>query len=281
MAQIKISALPLYTGNTTGVYLVMNNSGQTTTYKVTKETLIGSSGTSGTSGSNGSSGSSGTSGSNGTNGSSGTSGSSGSNGSSGTSGSNGTNGSSGTSGSNGTNGSSGTSGAVGATGSSGTSGSNGTNGSSGTSGINGTSGTSGDSIFALTGSVWNTTRNFGITGSLNVSGSLYLTGSVLGRVLPLTITSTTASLNLDSATIFTLQLIPGTITHILPTNVRAGETINLLISTTGSAQVTFPSTVKQPSGSSYIPTTTTGKDILSMATFDNTNVYLTSIKNLI
>jgi len=69
MPQIKISNLPLYTGNTTGAYLVMNNSGQTTTYKVTKETLIGASGTSGTSGTSGGTGASGSSGSSGTRGS--------------------------------------------------------------------------------------------------------------------------------------------------------------------------------------------------------------------
>jgi hypothetical protein len=82
MANKKISQLPLYTGDTTGVYLVMDNAAQTVTYKVTKETLVGASGTSGTSGS---SGSSGTSGSNGTSGSSGSSGTSGSSGSAGAS----------------------------------------------------------------------------------------------------------------------------------------------------------------------------------------------------
>jgi len=43
MANTKINQLPLYTGDTTGTYLVMNNSGETTTYKVTKENLIGNS----------------------------------------------------------------------------------------------------------------------------------------------------------------------------------------------------------------------------------------------
>jgi hypothetical protein len=141
MPQIKISNLPLYTGNTTGAYLVMNNSGQTTTYKVTKETLIGASGTSGTSGTSGGTGASGSSGSSGTSGSSGGTGTSGSNGSSGTSGS---------------------------------------NGSSGTSGSNGSSGTSGDSIFAQTGSYWNTTRDVGITGSVRIntlSGELNVIGT--------------------------------------------------------------------------------------------------------
>jgi len=41
MANTKINQLPLYTGDTTGTYLVMNNSGETTTYKVTKENLVG------------------------------------------------------------------------------------------------------------------------------------------------------------------------------------------------------------------------------------------------
>ena len=40
MANTKISALPLYTGNTTGAYLVMDNSGLTETYKVTKENFL-------------------------------------------------------------------------------------------------------------------------------------------------------------------------------------------------------------------------------------------------
>jgi len=62
MANTKISELPLFTGNTAGAYLVMNNSGQTTTFKVTRENIIGASGTSGTSGSSGAAGSSGTSG---------------------------------------------------------------------------------------------------------------------------------------------------------------------------------------------------------------------------
>jgi hypothetical protein len=81
MANTKISQLPIYTGDTTGVFVVMNSADLSTTYRVAKENLTGVSG---------SNGSSGTSGSSGSNGSSGTSGSSGSNGSSGTSGSSGT-----------------------------------------------------------------------------------------------------------------------------------------------------------------------------------------------
>jgi len=116
--------------------------------------------------------------------------------SSGSSGTSGTSGTSGQAGSSGTSGTSGDSGSSGTSGSSGSSGTSGVAGSSGTSGTAGTSGTSGDSLFALTGSVWNTTNNVGITGSLTVrSGSLstisnnttvntdlYLTSSQAGQV---------------------------------------------------------------------------------------------------
>jgi len=80
MANTKISALPTFTGDATGVYVVIDNSGLTQTYKITKEELIGQSGTSGTSGTSGSSGTSGTSGSSGTSGTSGSSGTSGTSG---------------------------------------------------------------------------------------------------------------------------------------------------------------------------------------------------------
>jgi hypothetical protein len=67
---------------------------------------------------------------------------------------------------------------AGTSGTSGTSGSSGTTGSSGTSGNTGSSGTSGangaDGIFALTGSIYATTNNLQITGSLNEVGDLYI-----------------------------------------------------------------------------------------------------------
>lgn len=40
MPNIQINNLPLYTGNTNGSYLIMNNSGETTTYKTTLENLL-------------------------------------------------------------------------------------------------------------------------------------------------------------------------------------------------------------------------------------------------
>lgn len=42
MANVLIANLPTYTGNTSDMFIPVNNSGNTTTYKVTRETLLGS-----------------------------------------------------------------------------------------------------------------------------------------------------------------------------------------------------------------------------------------------
>jgi hypothetical protein len=114
-----------------------------------------------------------------------------------------------------------------------------------------------------------------------VTGSLNISGSVAGNVTALTISSNTASLDLNRGNFFTLQLVPGTDTHINPSNIKPGQTVNILVSTTGSATVTFPSTVLQPSGFSYAATPTTGRDILTMVSFNTSSLYLANVKNLI
>jgi hypothetical protein len=120
-----------------------------------------------------------------------------------------------------------------------------------------------------------------ISGSLTVTGSVVITGSVVGNTTALTISSNTASLNLNDGNFFTLQLVSGSNTFINPSNIKSGQTINILLSTTGSATVSFPSTIKQTSGSLYIPTTTTGTDIVTMISFDTASLYLANVKNLI
>ena len=79
---------------------------------------------------------------------------------------------------------------------------------------------------------------------------------------------------------FTLQLVQGTNTYINPTNIAAGQTINLRVNTTGSATVSFPTSVKQASGATYTPTTTTGVDIVTFISFDASSLYLSNVKNL-
>ena len=126
-----------------------------------------------------------------------------------------------------------------------------------------------------------TNANVIVTGSLNVSGSAVITGSVQGNVLPLTVTSNTASLNLNNGNFFELALTGSSDIRIEPSNIKPGQTINIKLNTTGSGTVSFPTSVKQPSGSAYIPTTTVGTDILTMVSFDTTNLFVANVKNLI
>jgi len=115
----------------------------------------------------------------------------------------------------------------------------------------------------------------------NVDQDVVITGSVRGNVGALSISSNTASMDLSTGNFFTLTLVSGSNTYINPSNIAAGQTINLLVSTTGSGTVSFPSSVKQVSGSSYVPTTTTSKDIITFISFDNTSLYLSNVKNLV
>ena len=129
------------------------------------------------------------------------------------------------------------------------------------------------------------TGSLTISGSaspeLNVIGNTILTGSVQGNVLPLTVASNTASLNLNNGNFFVLALTGSQDIRIEPSNIKPGQTINIKLNTTGSGTVTFPTSVKQPSGSAYVPTTTVGTDIITMVSFDTTNLFVANVKNLI
>lgn len=120
-----------------------------------------------------------------------------------------------------------------------------------------------------------------VSGSSTFEGTQIVTGSTRGNVTTLTISSNTASLDLSRGNFFTLQLVSGSNTYINPSNILPGQTSILTLSTTGSATVSFPSSVKQPSGSAYIPTTTTGVDILTFASTDSSTLYVVGIKNMI
>jgi len=124
---------------------------------------------------------------------------------------------------------------------------------------------------------------FPFTGSAEITGSLQVTGSVRGAVIVLTVASSTASVNFDSGNMFTLTL-PSASTHINPTNIKAGQTVNIQITqpTPGTGSVTFPSNVKFAGGNDYEATTTgSAIDMLTLVSYDGTNVLGTSIKNFL
>jgi hypothetical protein len=125
------------------------------------------------------------------------------------------------------------------------------------------------------------TSSFATTGSVTFVGNQVISGSSRGNVTALSISSNTASMDLSVGNFFTLQLVSGSNTYINPSNIRLGQTSILTLSTTGSATVSWPSSVKQPSGSLYVPTTTTGIDILTLASMDASTLYVVSIKNMI
>ena len=123
--------------------------------------------------------------------------------------------------------------------------------------------------------------NLATTGSVTFTGNQIVTGSTRGNVTALSIASNTASMDLSVGNFFTLQLVSGSNTHINPSNILPGQTSILTLSTTGSATVSWPSSVKQPSGSTYVPTTTTGIDIITLASVNSSTLYVVSIKNMI
>jgi len=125
------------------------------------------------------------------------------------------------------------------------------------------------------------TGSYATTGSVTFIGNQIVTGSTRGSVIALSITSNTASINLNTGNFFTLQLVSGSNTYINPSNILPGQTSILTVSTTGSATVSFPSYIKQPSGSAYVPTTSTGVDILTFVSVDSSTLYVANIKNMI
>ena len=123
--------------------------------------------------------------------------------------------------------------------------------------------------------------NLDVSGSSTFRQSTVLSGSIRGEVNALSIASNTASFNCALDNFYTLQLVSGSNTFINPSNILPGQTINLRINTTGSATVSFPSSVLQSSGSAYVPTTTTGVDVVTFISFDSTSLLLSNVKNLI
>jgi hypothetical protein len=134
-----------------------------------------------------------------------------------------------------------------------------------------------NTLYIISGSLANAT-----VGSNTFTGNQVFSGSVRGSVISGSSSAFTASLDFSQGNFFTLNTNNQTNTYILPTNVQAGQTINLQLTFPNTASViTFPSFVKQPSGSSYVPSGANTTDILTFIVFNTGSVYLSSIKNMI
>ena len=126
------------------------------------------------------------------------------------------------------------------------------------------------------------TSDMYLTGSLYVTGSFNYTGSALNHVVSLGTINTlnpTASMDLRRSDMFTLAVSTGS-AYINPTNIRAGQTANLVLTTSGASAVSFPSSVKQPSGSAYVPTLS-GTDVLTFIAPNNTTLLMSYVNKFI
>jgi len=134
-----------------------------------------------------------------------------------------------------------------------------------------------------------------VSGSANASQTLYVitdatgggqfvSGSLTSNVNALTIASTTASLNCQAGNFFTLTLAASANTFLNPTNIQAGQTINLRVTqpTPNTGSISFASTIKQVSGSAYTPTAlASAVDILTFVAFDTSSLNLANLKKFV
>ena len=130
---------------------------------------------------------------------------------------------------------------------------------------------------AITGSAGSP---FPFTGNAVITGSLIVTGSSRGNIVSMSIASSTASLDMDAGNYFTCLASGNFFVNI--TNLRPGDTANLVLTTVGIATASFSTNVKQPSGSLYRPTSGSNNvDVLSFVSIDTSNVYLVSAKKFV
>jgi hypothetical protein len=116
------------------------------------------------------------------------------------------------------------------------------------------------------------------------SGSVEITGSVKVKPFTLSVASSTASIDMNESNYFILNLPTSSTTHIAFTNIIPGESINLLVSQSATAEtgsIAFAPNIYFPGGNDYVATATgSAKDIVSFITFNNSEIYATNVKNL-
>jgi hypothetical protein len=120
------------------------------------------------------------------------------------------------------------------------------------------------------------------SGSVQITGSLTITGSAQGNVVAVTVASNTASIDMNAGNFFTVTLANSATTHFNVTNINPGENANIFVTTGTVSSASFSSNVRQPSGSFYLPSSGSGiKDILSLVAESSTLVHIVNAKRFI
>lgn len=120
---------------------------------------------------------------------------------------------------------------------------------------------------------------------LGVIGNSVFSGSVRGVVIPLTITSNTASMDCSLGNFFSLTLPNSSTITLTATNIQPGETLSLRITQPPSgvfSSVTYSSVIKFPSTAPYVASAIVGAtDILSFQSYDSSSLFGVSVNNMV
>jgi hypothetical protein len=131
--------------------------------------------------------------------------------------------------------------------------------------------------------VLNVNGNTALTGTLTVANKTTFNDQVVGSVGTITPSAGAATLDCSLGNFFTMTLAAGSNVLLTPSNIHAGQTINLQITQNGTTAgtITFPSTVKFTDGIDYVATTSLNAvDVITLVSFDGTNLLATAVKNL-
>jgi hypothetical protein len=115
---------------------------------------------------------------------------------------------------------------------------------------------------------------------LQVIGNLVLTGSAIGNVVSMSVTSNTASMNFNLGNYFELTASVSPI-RIEVSNLSGGVTSTLALNGVTSSTINWSSNVLQPSGSAYTASVSGSNDILSFVAFNSGKVNVVSTLKMI
>ena len=114
------------------------------------------------------------------------------------------------------------------------------------------------------------------------TANLVFSGSVRGEVGALSIISNTASMDCSTGNFFTLSMPAGGVVHLNPTNIAAGQTVNLRTTQNATAAtIEFPtSTVKFEDATAFTVSTGSGAvDVMTFVSFDGSTINAVGLKN--
>jgi hypothetical protein len=119
---------------------------------------------------------------------------------------------------------------------------------------------------------------------LSVNGNSTFSGSVNGVSIPLSIVSSTASIDCSLGNFFTLTLVGSATTFLQPTNIRPGQTLSLKVTQPVGdfGSVTYPTSIKFPISFPYQATPSgSAEDILSFQSYDTSSLYGVAVNRLV